>query len=465
MVPSEEGTCEVNGNTTVPVLVETGGDQVAAHVGLHALGAFADRLGLGDCLSARIPVAGERLPLHDRGKVLTQAMLMLAGGGESCADIEHLRAQPVLFGAVPSDSTLWRTFHEIRPATLTGLWEAMAEVRSTVWARSSATTGSGTVVLDIDASLHEVHSENKQQAAAHYKGGYGFHPMYCFADATGEALAVLLRPGNAGANNIADHATVLDQAIAGLPAEIAAGHRPGDDPALVRRAVQVRADSAGCTNFVWHCHARNVGFAVVARSNRQVHTAISKLRFDDDRWQTAVDQDRTDRPDAAVAELTDLVDLADWPPGTRLIVRRERRHPGAQQSLFPSETYRYWGHYTDADGTPAELDAHMRAHARVEDHIRRIKDSGGHRFPFVNAQANRTWLAVVCFADALVRWFQLLCLTGTLASAEPKRLRWQLWHTPARIVRHARRWVVRLLDDWPTTSCVLDAYQRIAGIT
>jgi hypothetical protein len=103
LVPSEEGTCEVNGNTTVPVVVETGGDQVAAHVGLHALGAFADRLRLGDCLSALIPVAGERLPLHDRGKVLTQAMLMLAGGGESCADIEHLRAQPVLFGAVPED--------------------------------------------------------------------------------------------------------------------------------------------------------------------------------------------------------------------------------------------------------------------------------------------------------------------------------------------------------------------------
>ncbi len=170
---SERGghTCEVNGNTTVPVVVETGGDQVAAHVGLHALGAFADRLGVGDCLSARIPVNGERLPLHDRGKVLTQAMLMLAGGGESCADIEHLRAQPVLFGAVLSDSTLWRTFHQIHPATLDGLWEEMAEVRSDVWARSGATTGTGTVVLDIDASLHEVHSENKQQAAPHYKGG------------------------------------------------------------------------------------------------------------------------------------------------------------------------------------------------------------------------------------------------------------------------------------------------------
>jgi len=225
----------VNGNSTVAAVVEGGGEQVVAHVGLHALGAFADRLGLGDSLSACIPVTGERLPVHDRGKVLTQAMLMLAGGGEACSDIEHLRAQPDLFGSVASDSTLYRTLRQIDAATLDGVWEAMATVRSAVWRRSSATTGTATVVVDIDSSLHQIHSENKVDTAPNYKGGFGFHPIYCFADATGETLAVRLRPGNAGANNIADHVAVLDAAIAQLPAEIAVGHRPGDDPALVRR--------------------------------------------------------------------------------------------------------------------------------------------------------------------------------------------------------------------------------------
>ena len=87
-----KGTWQVNGNSVRRVRVEAGGDGVVAHVGLHALGAFADRLGLGDALSVRIPPAGERLPSHDRGKVLVQAMLMLAGGGEACTDIEALRA-------------------------------------------------------------------------------------------------------------------------------------------------------------------------------------------------------------------------------------------------------------------------------------------------------------------------------------------------------------------------------------
>jgi len=465
MNPSREGTREVNGNSTVPVVVEPGGEQVVAHVGLHALGAFADRLGLGDSLSARIPISGERLPLHDRGKVLTQAMLMLAGGGEACADIERLRAQGDLFGWVPSDSTLYRTFRHIDPDTLDGLWEAVGEVRAQVWRRSAATTGTGPVVLDIDSSLHQIHSENKAETAANYKGGFGFHPIYCFADGTGETLAVRLRPGNAAANNIADHVAVLDQAIAGLPDEIAVGHRPGDDPSLVRRAIQVRVDSAGCTDFVWQARARNVGFAVVARSNASVHAAISRVAWDDKAWCPALRQHGDQRPGAAVAELTHLVDLSGWPEGTRLIVRREPLHPGAQQSLFPSTLFRYWGHYTDATGDPADLDVHMRAHAHVEDHIRRLKDSGATRFPFCAIDANRAWLAVVCFADALVRWFQLLCLTGPLAAAEPKTLRWGLWHAPARLVHRARRRIVRILDGWPTTDALLGAYQRLALIT
>jgi Transposase DDE domain group 1 len=455
----------VNGNSTVAVVVEGGGEQVVAHVGLHALGVFADRLGLGDSLSACIPVTGERLLLHDRGKVLTQAMLMLAGGGEACADIEHLRAQPDLFGSVPSDSTLYRTFRHIDSCTLAGLWEAMATVRSAVWRRSAATTGTDPVVVDIDSSLHQIHSEHKAETAPNYKGGFGFHPIYCFADATGETLAVRLRPGNAGANNIADHVAVLDQAIAQLPAEIAVGHHCGDDPSVVRRAVQVRVDSAGCTDFVSHARARNVGFAVVARSNQAIHAAISRVRFDEDYWQPARRQDGDEREGASVAELTDLVDLSDWPDGTRLIVRREPLHPGAQQSLFPSTMFRYWGHYTDTAGDPVALDLHMRAHAHVEDHIRRLKDSGANRFPFVDIDANRAWLAVVCFADALVRWFQLLCLTGPLAAAEPKTLRWGLWHAPARLVHHARRRILRILEGWPTTTVLLGAYRRIALIT
>jgi hypothetical protein len=465
--PGQEGTREVNRNSVMSVGVEAGGTQVVAHAGLHALGRFADRVGLGGALSGAVPWSGERAPVHDRGVVLTHAMLMLAAGGEACSDIEFLVSQPRLFGPVASDSTLYRTIRQITPNVLVDLRAQAAVVRQSMWRRMSATTGNDMVVLDIDASLVEVHSENKQGTGPTYKGGFGFGPMFCFADATGEALAALLRPGNAGANTVVDHLAVLDAALGQLPEQIAVGHHPGDDGSMVRRAVQVRTDSAGCTHgFVAGCRARNVGFAVVARTNASIHAAISRIDGDDPdgRWQRARRRSGDPALRSQVAEITDLVDLTGWPEGTRMIVRREQLHQGAQRSLFPSTCYRYWGHYTDAAGAPVKLDAHMRDHAHVEDHIKRLKDSGLERFPFTDLDANRAWLQLVCLAADLVRWFQQLCCTGQLATAEPKRLRWSLWHTPARIVRRAGRDIIRIIDGWPTTGDLLGAHQRIATL-
>jgi hypothetical protein len=456
----------MNATSTVRVKVEAGGEGVVAHVGLHALGSFADRLGLGDCLSARIPIRPERAPLHDRGKVLVQTALMLAGGGESCADIEHLRCEEELFGFVPSDSTVHRSFHEITPATRALIAEAVAEVRSEIWERSGATTGTGTVYLDIDASLVDVHSENKQQTAATYKHGFGFHPLLCFADATGEALSGMLRPGNAGSNTAADHITVTDAAVAQLPEKLRAGHHEGDEPSIVRRQVVVRTDAAGSTaEFISALRARNIGFFTVAGTNRQIQAAIFDAEGIKEVWSPARRQDGGTREGAAVAELTSLVDLSSWPAGTRLIIRREPLHPGAQRSLFSSLEYRYWGFYTDQDGHPVDLDVTMRAHAHVENHIERLKESGLCRFPFSNFEANANWMAVVLLSADLVRWFQLLCFDGYWKNARPKALRWGIFHAPGRLVHSARRRIVRILDAWPSADALLGAYRRMELIT
>lgn len=453
--------------SALKVRIEGGGTGAVGHVGLHALASFADRLEVPQGLSSQIPPPGERLMAHDRGKVLTQAMVMLAGGGVCCADIEALRANRRLFGDVASDTTLWRTFnHSLDPATLANVAGAFGAVRRQVWARSSVTNNGSPVVLDIDASVVDIHSENKEQTAPAYNGQFGFHPMFCFADATGETLAALLRPGNAGANSIADHLAVLDTAIGELPETVASGHQRGDDPTVVQRQVVVRADSAGNTNgFVFGCRERNIGFMVVARRCPAIHSALFKVRPTHPDWAPARTQAGDLRPGAAVIELTELVDLSAMPTGTRLIVRREPLHPGAQRSLFPSETYRYWGFYTDQPGDPVELDVMMRAHARVEDHIRRLKACGLERFPFKAFAANQAWLATVAMAADLVRWFQLLCLTGSLATAEPKTLRWRFFNTVARVTHHARGETLRLLDDWPDTPNIVAAYQRIAAIT
>lgn len=463
----------MNATSTRSVVVEADGTQVVGHVGLHALGSFADRLGIGEALSDAIGWDGRGTPVHDRGRVLTQTMLMLCGGGESCADIETLASQDRLFGAVCSDTTLYRTFTEnLDPAALASARQAMAQVRAEVWRRTSATDSDGPVILDVDATLVEIHSENKHGAAPHFKRGFGFHPLFCFADATGDALSGMLRPGNAAANDTTDLLTVVDDAICQLPADVAAGHTEDDDEDLAGHQVVVRSDSAGGTHvFTAALRARNIAFQVVARSQDAVTAAIVAANEDPARWIPAVDQHGNeakttdDGRQAAVCEVTDLVDMTRWPQGTRLIVRRQPHHPGAQTSLLPDLEYRFWGHYTDQDGDPVELDRQMRAHAHVEDHIQRLKDSGLQRFPFTDSEANQAWLQTIMWAADLTRWFQLLCLTGPLTKAKPRRLRWTLWHTPARIIRTARRDIVRILDGWPTADQIIAAYRAIAALT
>ena len=107
----------------------------------------------------------------------------------------------------------------------------------------------------------------------------------------------------------------------------------------------------------------------------------------------------------------------------------------------------------------------MRAHARVEQHICRLKDSGLTRFPFTSFCDNQAWLLTVAMAADLVRWFQLLCLDGPRRTARPKALRWGVFHAPGRLVHSARRRIVRIIDRWPSADALLDAYQHIALIT
>ena len=232
----------MNATNAVERVDVMGGDrQVVSHVGLHLLGELADRVGLSSAYSSAVPWAGERAPGHDRGGVLTHVSVMLAGGGECVADVAALRDQPELFGDVASSPTIWRTLHDVDASVLEALRRARATARAKVW----ETLELDEVVLDVDAALVEVHSANKEAAASSYKGGYGFHPMFCFADATGEALAGILRPGNATANSGADQLTVVDHALAQLPDAYRNGHRPGDSAEEVEHRVVVRADTAG----------------------------------------------------------------------------------------------------------------------------------------------------------------------------------------------------------------------------
>ena len=427
--------------------VTTGGKGVVSHAGARLLADVADTLGLDEALSAAMASTRVRSGGHDRGSVLVDLAVTLADGGETISDLAVLRDQPDLFGEVASTPTAWRTLEAVGDAVLARIAEARAEARATAWA---AGADPGFYVIDIDGTLIGSHSD-KQGAAPTYKRGYGFHPLVAFLDATGEALAGLLRAGNAGSGTAADHVTVLDQALGQLPI----------DPTVAE--VTVRADSAGCSHqFVDTCRARNVRFSIGHRLTAEI--AAIAMNRPEASWVPAVSADGSDlRPDAEVCEITGLVDLSGWPAGTRMIARREHCHPGAQLTFTDIDGRRYQTFITDdPDVDIAYLEALQRGRGRAERLICDAKDTGMNNLPSASFAINAAWLTVVGIACDLLAWSKLLVLDGELARAEPKRLRYCLLHAAGIIITTGRRRQLRLAAGWPWADQLVAAFDRLS---
>lgn len=176
----------------------------------------------------------QRASKHDRGEVLRDLIVMVASGGDCLADLGALRTQPALFGAVASDSTAYRVIDAIDAQALQRLQDATATTRANA---SEQGARPKRTARDIDATLTTAHSD-KEDAAGNFKGGYGHHPLLCYLDETGEALAAILRPGNAGSNTAADHTMILEQALEQLDRE------------ALDEEISVRVDGAGASHAV-----------------------------------------------------------------------------------------------------------------------------------------------------------------------------------------------------------------------
>ncbi len=432
----------------VTVEVTADGAGLVSHAGAAVLAQVADKLGLTRALSLRLAAVRQRRRGHDPGRVIRDLAVMLADGGECVSDLGAVRDQQALFGPVASDSTAFRVIDRIAsaPGLLDALRAAHAKARQRFWKLHGVPER---LTIDVDATLICAHSE-KEKTAGNYKGGYGFHPLQAYAAETREALGALLRPGNAGANTAADHQAVLDRALEQLPAE----HIEGIE-------ILMRADSAGATHgLIDYCREAKMRFSVGYELSEAVRAAILELA--EDAWARALDQDRSERENGEVAEITDRVDLSSWPAGARLIVRRERPHPGAQLSFSNHDGHRFQAILTDQpDEDIAILECRHRQHAHVEDRIRDDKDTGLAKFPFKQFALNEVWLEIVMLAHDLIVWTQTLLLDGELAKVEPKRLRYRLLHVAGRLAFSGRRAKLHLQSSWPWAVELLAAFRKL----
>jgi hypothetical protein len=449
--------------------VDGQGKKVVSGAGGVLLTRTAATVGLDRALSAALAPWRRPLARHDPGKVLLDLAISVAIGGDCLADIAQLRAHPQVFGPVASDPTVSRLIDTLASdvgAALAAIHTARAAARASAWSLAGEhapdhdTDAARPLVIDVDATLVTAHSE-KESAAPTFKRGFGFHPLCAFVDhgpeGTGEPLSVLLRRGNAGSNTVEDHLTVLRAALAQLPGS----RRPGKN-------VLIRVDGAGGTHGLidWLTRRRlaySVGFSLPG-DLASIQKTLANMPAA--AWTPAYDSDGRVRPGAWVAEVTGLFDLSGWPPEMRLIVRKERPHPGAQLRITDHDGHRLTAFVTNTSrGQLADLELRHRRRARAEDRIRAAKDTGLTNLPLHDFASNEIWCAVVALAGELVAWMQTLALTGHAARRwEPKRLRLRLLSIAGRLAATGRCTWLHLAQPAPFTGLALDGLRRLDAL-
>jgi hypothetical protein len=371
---------------------------------------------------------------------------MAADGGSCVSDLAVLAGQGALFGNIASVPTARRVLLKVGESELERIRQARALARERAWRAGAAPDR---VILDFDATPISIHSE-KELAAGHYKGGFGFNPLITTCGR--EVLAGILRPGNAGANNAADHQRVLELALEQLPESTLDGE------------ILARSDSAGASHeFASACRETRIRYSLGYPINQTVREQI--LALGEAAWIPAVNQDGELREGAWVTELTGLLDLCSWPSGTRLICRRERPHPGAQLTFTDLDGHRFQCFITDQDGPDiAALETLHRCHAEVEDRLKTLKATGAGHLPFHAFTANAAWFELALTAHDIMVWTQLLTLDGGHKISEPKRLRYRILHVAGQITHHARRTTLHLPADWPWAEAITRAFKRLDAL-
>ena len=441
------------------ITVSCDGQGIVSQAGALLLAETLRVSGLGAGLAAGLARWRAPRAVHDPGKIIGDLAMTLGLGGDCLADVAVLRAQPELAGPVASDPVISRLISALAadaPRSVKAIRKARAAARERAWslAGERAPGADGNLIpVDLDATIVLAHSE-KENAAPTWKKTFGFHPLAAFADhgagAGGEALAILLRAGNAGSNTAAEHIEVTRLALAQLPRKL-------------RRRVLIRTDSGGGTHdfLKWLASpSRRLHYSIGMTITEDMQEAIRTLP--ERVWEPAYDTGRQVRPGAWVAELTGLLDLAGWPAGMRVIVRRERPHPGAQLRFTDIGGHRFTAFATGTrTGQLADLELRHRRRARCEDRIRNAKDTGLRNLPLHGFNQNQLWCELVAMASELLAWTQMLALDGAARAWEPKRLRLRLFSAAGRLVRGGRRLRLRLAATWPWASQLTAAITRL----
>lgn len=460
---------------------------LVGHAGVVLLRRIADKTGLTTALARALP-KGSGPGWRDRGEALVVLACAIMLGATNVLQAEQLQQHwRRIFPCPVSDTTLRRTLEAVDAPVAARIERARAVIRGVVWTLLALRPGgfpwisvcgrvlTGWYVLDLDATIVTCTSR-KEGAAGTFKGSFGHMPLGAWVANTRECVAMLLRPGNAPPNDVADHKSVLAAALRQLPLPLWSKLLVRIDGAAFSHALLDHLQQLTTSR-------RRVRWVTGWAINEADEQAIALLP--ENVWTGALRQDgqvhEIKGPDGEwlsyqVAEITGVRDLTGWPAGMRLIVRRVKpsRRDAKKLTAFEKRTgWRYQIVATNIpshqglSGVPASgqvwfVDALYRDHAEVEDCVKAIKRVGLGLLPSKTWQLNAAWVLAATIAADLDAWTRLLLLHDEpdLAKAEPETIRMKLYHLPARLTSHARQRTLHLDRTWPWAHAFSTAWQR-----
>jgi hypothetical protein len=420
-------------------------ESLVANAGLIVPATLMVRLGLEALVNATVRLTGRVGGSRPGRKVCSLVATILAGG----THIDHadmLRAgatQRVLPFRVMAPSTLGTFLRAFTFGHVRQLDKVCSEMLRRAWA-AGAGPAEGSMTIDLDSTICEVHGKAKQGAAYGYTRVLGYHPILATRAETGEILHARLRKGSSqrGANRFVEEL-------------IARVRRTGTTGRLV-----VRADSGFWSYKLIDTLTRlRVGWSITVNLNPQIKAVIASI--DEHAWTPIV---YPEAGEAAVADTTYVTGRGSQQREVRLVVRRSHLVDPVQAQLWPD--WRYHAFITDLDTPTVQIDQFHRHHATVELAIRDLKDGAGlEHCPSGKFFANAAWLACTVLAHNLIRWTTRL---GDVYPGEQltvtRTIRTKLLTLPGRIVNRSGRLTLRLPARWPWAATFFTALEQLRAI-
>lgn len=504
--------------TTNTVIDVTTDRSICSNAGTLLVADTANTLGIADVLDAHLAGFTPDTVTHTAGTILTSMAVALTAGATCLDDLNLLRplVNTGLTRAVGSVSTSQRRVHQLADhadSVDTGMSRAMRTIRTRAWNAlgdlnpTKTATRYDPLIIDVDvprSTSTPPSRTTRRPTRAATASTPCTRSSTTAQDLSGQPLARLMRPGNAGANNADDHSTLIRSGYRALP-----GSKRGGN---IGHKILVRTDGAGGTKKVAaYLHSRGFAYSLGIRVNDKIGTLVSTMSNEIKQGvlRLAADGDVTDIDTAYVADITGLlatgkageygIHLTNFPPGTRVIVRVEYPAEGCQLRIADVDGRRVTAFITNSVGQPQVLDLRHRGRGRCEQRIKEAKDLGFLAVPHHSFAANRIWMHAVFLAGTLSAWSGLLGADPAELAAAKKtacdmrrhgfhrkiqqakvahkavRSWWWLWDPgsmrakvltiAATVARHARQVRVHLDGNAAHTDLLAAALARIRSVT